>query len=215
MPLERQERSPEQSSRSYLPMDLCGKSGIIAILVQLRRAMISWFTSLRFALNDSPTVSNNVLTRVTSHNRSRSVTAPAGRQRLTPSRRRRWREGHRIDVGVSARSRAPTTQRTIMVGRFGRVVMRRDGTGRGRRLIPSGRWRRRWRSGSLVRRHRPHPADRGTPLTERTGGTPYAHRPQPNQIFRDRNSLPAEPAGYSPLGNTPFLLNRRVPGRNL
>jgi hypothetical protein len=26
---------------------------------------------------------------------------------------------------------APTTQRTIMVGRFGRVVMRRDGTGRG------------------------------------------------------------------------------------
>jgi hypothetical protein len=131
--------------------------------------MISWFTSLRFALNDSPTVSNNALTRVTSHNRSRSVTAPAGRQRLTPSRRRRWREGHRIDVGVSARSRAPTTQRTIMVGRFGRVVMRRDGTGRGRRLIPSWRWR--WPGGGAGDGGA-GPLSGGTGRIQRTGGPP-------------------------------------------
>jgi hypothetical protein len=47
----------------------------------------------------------------------------------------------------------------------------------------------------------------------RAGETPYASRPQPDQIYRDRNSSPAEPAGYSLPGNGPFLLNRQVPGR--
>jgi hypothetical protein len=32
----------------------------------------------------------------------------------------------------------------------------------------------------------------GDPLMMRAGGTPYAHRAQPNQIYRDRNSFPAE-----------------------
>jgi hypothetical protein len=51
------------------------------------------------------------------------------------------------------------------------------------------------------------------PLMERANVTPYASRAQPEQIYRDRNSSPAEPAGYSLPGNGPFLLNRRVPGR--
>ncbi len=45
----------------------------------------------------------------------------------------------------------------------------------------------------------------GPPLWMRAGGTPYACRAQPDQIYRDRNSFPAEPAGYSPPGNGPFL----------
>src|SRR4051794_36927831 len=57
LPLRRQERSSEQPSRSYSPKDLCGKNGIIAIPVQLRRTTISRLAPLQFASNDSPTVS--------------------------------------------------------------------------------------------------------------------------------------------------------------
>jgi hypothetical protein len=34
--------------------------------------------------------------------------------------------------------------------------------------------------------------DRRTPLMMRAGGTPYAHRAQPDQIYRDRSSFPAD-----------------------
>jgi hypothetical protein len=44
-------------------------------------------------------------------------------------------------------------------------------------------------------------------------GTPDTCRAQPDQIYRDRNSFPVKPAGYSLPGNSPFLLERRVPGR--
>jgi hypothetical protein len=43
-----------------------------------------------------------------------------------------------------------------------------------------------------------------TPLMERAGETPYPSRAQPDQIYRDRNSLPAEPAGYSLPGKRPL-----------
>ena len=52
-----------------------------------------------------------------------------------------------------------------------------------------------------------------TPLYGSRDGTPHTHRPQPEQIYRDRNSFPVKPAGYSLPGNGPFLLNRRVPIR--
>jgi putative transposase len=39
LPLRRQEHSSKQPSRSYLPKDLCGKNGIIAISLQLLRAV--------------------------------------------------------------------------------------------------------------------------------------------------------------------------------
>src|SRR5690349_14487869 len=57
-----------------------------------------------------------------------------------------------------------------------------------------------------------HAADPHTPLYGSRAGTPYSSRAQPDQIYRDRNSSPAKPAGYSLLGNGPFLLNRRIPG---
>jgi hypothetical protein len=47
----------------------------------------------------------------------------------------------------------------------------------------------------------------------RADRTPHVCRAQPEQIYRDRNSSPAEPAGYSLSGNIPFFLERRVPGR--
>jgi hypothetical protein len=52
-------------------------------------------------------------------------------------------------------------------------------------------------AGPMGRQHRSHTANRVDPLMMRAGGTPDTHRAQPDQIFRDRNSFPAEPAGYS------------------
>jgi len=49
-----------------------------------------------------------------------------------------------------------------------------------------------------------HASDRETPLMERACGIPYAHRAQPDQIYRDRNSSPAEPTGYSPPTKRPL-----------
>jgi hypothetical protein len=53
--------------------------------------------------------------------------SPTGRRKLGSAyrqgaaghARRRWRAGCGIDVGVRARAMVPTTQRTIVVGRFG------------------------------------------------------------------------------------------------
>jgi hypothetical protein len=47
--------------------------------------------------------------------------------------------------------------------------------------------------------------DPGTPLMERARWDSYASRAQPERIYRDRNSFPMEPAGYSLPGNTPLL----------
>ena len=50
------------------------------------------------------------------------------------------------------------------------------------------------------------------PLYGSRAGTPRTCRAQPEQIYRDRNSSPAEPAGYSLPGNGPFLLERSPSG---
>jgi hypothetical protein len=40
----------------------------------------------------------------------------------------------------------------------------------------------------------------GTPLMERASGTPYPHRAQPDQIYRDRNSSSGRTRQTSPAG---------------
>ena len=47
-------------------------------------------------------------------------------------------------------------------------------------------------------------ADRETPLMMRAGETPYASRPQPEQIYRDRNSFPADRRQTSSAGKPPL-----------
>jgi hypothetical protein len=65
----------------------------------------------------------------------------------------------------------------------------------------------------MGRRRRSPCNDPGDPLYGSRAGTPYPHRAQPDQIYRDRNSLPAERVKYPHPRNGPFFLNRRVPGR--
>ena len=117
---------------------------------------------------------------------------------------------------------APTTQQTTMVGSastmqsqlvISRNVMTPAGSAAGPIMALTTSWRWRWRGGSHGRRHRSPPADRENPLIMRADGIPHTHRAQPDQICRDRNSFPAEPAEYSLPGNGPFRLERRVPGR--
>jgi hypothetical protein len=122
---------------------------------------------------------------------------------------------------------APTTRRTIVVGRFDlprpQAVRSRSGmdddTGQVRRPVPrrgAGHASIDGKAGAgpmASGADRPS-ADPGTPLMERARWDSYASRAQPDQIYRDRNSFQAQPAGYSRPGNGPFLLNRRVPGRN-
>jgi hypothetical protein len=109
----------------------------------------------------------------------------------------RWREGSLVT--------APATQRTIIGGRPDCAVTNRDGAGQVRRLIPSRRWRapavsrRRkvgaGRSGSHGPRRRSPSGCPADPLYGSRNGTPDTCRAQPEQIYRDCNSLPAEPAG--------------------
>jgi hypothetical protein len=56
--------------------------------------------------------------------------------------------------------------------------------------------------------------DRETPLMMRVGGTPHVCHTQPEQIYRDRNSLPAERVKYPHPRNGPFL-NDGYPAENL
>jgi hypothetical protein len=55
------------------------------------------------------------------------------------------------------------------------------------------------------RRRSPRSGPGGPPLMERAGETPYACRPQPDQIFRDCNSLPAERRQTSAAGKPPLM----------
>jgi hypothetical protein len=67
-----------------------------------------------------------------------------------------------------------------------------------------------WAGGTDRLQRNPH-----TPLYQSRAGTPYASRPQPDQIYRDRNSLPAERVKYPHLRNGPLRLDRQVPTQNL
>src|SRR4051794_6107876 len=72
--LRRQERLSKQPSRSYLPKDLSGRNGIIAIHAQLLWAAFSQLAHLQFASNDSPTVSVATRTPMSSGNQLRLLT---------------------------------------------------------------------------------------------------------------------------------------------
>jgi hypothetical protein len=107
--------------------------------------------------------------------------------------------------------------RTVSGGRPCSASNHRQRRRRVQRLATSWRWR--WAGGGAGGAG---PLAGGTdrlqrtgepPLMMRAGGTPRTSRPQPDQIFQDRISLPAESAGYPHPRNGPFLLNRRVPDR--
>jgi hypothetical protein len=119
-----------------------------------------------------------------------------------------WRDGHRRQARL-CRPDVTVTKRDGVMAPAWCIGGPHRGDGAG--TLRCWRWPERvpWAGGA----DRPA-ADRGTPLMLRARGTPYAHRAQPEQIYRDRNSSPAEPAGYSLPGNGPFLLKRRLPGRN-
>jgi hypothetical protein len=139
---------------------------------------------------------------------------------------RRWRVGHRIDVGVRAgpwprRHRRPSRSAgsTLLRSRAGRSRSGMgDDAGQGRRLTPSRRWprfdRRKSRSGShgMLRRS-PRNGPGGPPLWSARAGTlmPVAR----NRIrfiaiaIHLRQSRPVIPCPE----NGPFLFERRVPGR--
>ena len=113
-----------------------------------------------------------------------------------------------------------------MVGRFDCAVTSREITKRDWAMTPAGlaadpvvappmsRWRRRrpervpWPAAPIACSG---PGD--TPLWSARGGTPYASPAQPDQIYRDRNSSPADRRQIPAQRNGPFLLERRVPGR--
>src|SRR5688500_7058628 len=73
-------------------------------------------------------------------------------------------------------------------------------------------WRWRWHFAPLAMAERVpwagstgrHPANRRDPLMMRAGGTPHVCHAQPDQIYRDRNSLPADRPQTSPAGKPPF-----------
>jgi hypothetical protein len=101
---------------------------------------------------------------------------------------------------------APTTQRTIMVGRFGRVVMRHDGTGRGRRQATSRRWG--WPSGGA--------GDVGAGPMGMLRRSPCVEPGDPPYDARGRDSLCQSRTTGSDLSRSQFAPGRtpsNIPGR--
>ena len=103
---------------------------------------------------------------------------------------------------------APTTQQTIVVGRFdwavtSREIPTRDGTGRGWRRSTSWRWRWPGRvpwAGGADRMQRTGE----TPLMTRADGTPDVCRAHPDQIYPDRFRFRQIAVKTSPAGKPPL-----------
>jgi hypothetical protein len=129
---------------------------------------------------------------------------PPGRRELGPGYRRCGADGRgqlSIDCAV-ARSR------TVMApAGFGGRPRRGAGADHSAALSLAGAGPLAGSAGRMQRTGR-------TPLMMRAGATPHVCHTQPEQIFRDRNSLPAERVKY-PHPRNGLFLNDGYPAENL